>query len=74
MTKDIDDNYDLAILHVVDAGPEYGRRVRLTRKAEAGEIGSDLVFEFDESWMIDDFVEQLRAVQRDAWGENEQGG
>lgn len=60
--------YDLAILHVVDAGPHHGRKVRLTRKSDTG-IGHDLVFEFDEIDAVEAFVRQLAAASEDAWGE-----
>lgn len=63
-----DTNHDLAILHVVDAGAEHGRKVRLTQKAPAGQIGHDLVFEFDDAEAVEDFIGQLRAVSADAWG------
>lgn len=60
--------YDLAIMHVVDAGPDLGKRVRLTRKAEAGEIGHDLVFEFRDRADLQDFIDQLNSIKIDAWG------
>jgi hypothetical protein len=62
------EDYDLAILHVVDAGGDYGRRVRLTRKAEPGQIGHDLVFEFYDRTDVDDLLRQLREVALHAWG------
>ena len=69
--NDYDKDYDLAILHVVDAGPHFGRRVRLTKKAPPGEIGYEIIFEFLNPLDVEDLIEQLTAASLDAWPENE---
>ncbi|MFH5805156.1 hypothetical protein [Alienimonas sp. DA493] len=55
-------DYDLAILQ---AGPS---GVTLTRKAEPGETGTDVAFRFADAAELDDFVRQLRAAGREAFG------
>jgi len=64
---DLEDNYDLAIMHIVQ-GPEDSKFVRLTRKAEAGEVGDDVVFEFKNVEELEDFIRQLGSIKREAFG------
>lgn len=66
----IDSTYDLAIMHIVDVGPEHGgKHVRLTQKADAGSVGGEVVFEFTTIEELDDFIEQLKSIRNHAWGE-----
>lgn len=54
-------NYDLAIIHVKDG------KVNLTKKAEAGQIGNEIVYSFESKQDLIDFIEQLKSAGREAF-------
>ena len=59
-------NYDLAIMHIV-AGVHDASTVRLTKPAKSGQIGSKVMVEFENPEDLEDYINQLRGIQRVAW-------